>query len=104
MTTLLEVLIGSNVKDYLVVMVDNQSILREINRWVGEGSRSFLVLSVTIDFLSREGEGREVIGERLRDKTVPWQVQHSLMQTVTNSFPCGLRGIRDYTLCQRTRK
>ena len=25
----------------------------------------------TSDFLSREGEGREVIGERLRDKTVP---------------------------------
>ena len=26
----------------------------------------------TSDFLSREGEGREVIGERLRYKTVPW--------------------------------
>ena len=32
MTDLLEVLIGANVKDNLVVMVDNQSILREINR------------------------------------------------------------------------
>jgi hypothetical protein len=40
----------------------------------------------TSDFLSREGEGREVIGERLRDKTVPWQVQRRLMQAVTNSF------------------
>ena len=43
----------------------------------------------TSDFLSREGEGREVIGERLRDKTVPWQAQRRLMQAVTNSFPCG---------------
>ena len=42
MTVLLEVLIGSNVKDNLVVMVDNQSILREITRWVGEGNRTFL--------------------------------------------------------------
>ena len=43
----------------------------------------------TSDFLSREGEGREVIGERLRDRTVPWQAQRRLMQAVTNSFPCG---------------
>ena len=42
----------------------------------------------TSDFLSR-GEGREVIGKRLRDKTVPCQVQRSLMKVVTNSFPCG---------------
>jgi hypothetical protein len=59
----------------------------------------------TSDFLSREGEGREVIGERLRDRTVTWQVQRRLMQTVTNSFPCGahvhrmgLRGSSDCTL------
>ena len=38
MTVLLEVLIGANVKDNLVVMVNNQSILWEINRWVDEGS------------------------------------------------------------------
>jgi hypothetical protein len=43
----------------------------------------------TSDFLSREGEGREVIGERLRYKTVSWQAQRSLMQEVTNSFQCG---------------
>ncbi len=42
MAALLEVLIGANVKDNLVVMVDNQSILREISRWVGEGGRTFL--------------------------------------------------------------
>ena len=43
MTILLEVLIGVNVMENLTVMVDNQSILREINRWVGEGDRTFLV-------------------------------------------------------------
>ncbi len=37
MTVLLEVLIGANVNDNLVVMVDNQSILREIIKWVDEG-------------------------------------------------------------------
>ena len=65
----------------------------------------------TSDFLSREGEGREVIGERLRDKTVPWQVQRRLMQAVTNSFPCGahlyrmgLRGSNGCTLCHRARQ
>jgi hypothetical protein len=34
-----------------VVMVDNQSILREINRWVDEGGRTFLTLSVNPDIL-----------------------------------------------------
>ena len=43
----------------------------------------------TSDFLSLGGEGREVNGERLRVKTVPWQVQRRLMQVVTDSFPCG---------------
>jgi hypothetical protein len=77
----------------------------------------------TSDFLSREGEGREVVGERLRDKTVPCQVQRRLMQAMTNSFPCGahlhrmglrrsneythrmgLRRSNEYTLCQRAWK
>ena len=51
MTTLLEVLIGANVKENLVVMVDNQSIFREINRWVDKGDRTFLVLSANPDIL-----------------------------------------------------
>jgi hypothetical protein len=37
----------------------------------------------TSDFLSRERESREVVGERLRDKTVPWQVQRRLLQAIT---------------------
>ena len=49
MTDLLEVLIETNVKENLVVMVNNHSILREISRWVGEGVRTFLVLSVNPD-------------------------------------------------------
>ncbi len=57
-TDLLEVLIGAKVTENLVVMVDNQSILREISRWVGEGDRTFLVLSVNPDIL------RMVIGRR----------------------------------------
>ncbi len=40
-----------NVTENLDVMVDNQSILREINRWVGEGYRIFLDLSVNPDNL-----------------------------------------------------
>ena len=56
MVTPLEVLIGSKVKENLVVLVDNQSILREINRWVGEGIighpiDSGMGLSITIDKL-----------------------------------------------------
>jgi hypothetical protein len=46
MTDLLEVLIGVNVTENLAVMVDNQSRLREIIRWVCEGDRTFLTLSV----------------------------------------------------------
>ena len=59
MAALLEVLIGAKVTENLVVMVDNQSILREISRWVGEGGRTFLALSANPDIL------RMVIG-RLR--------------------------------------
>jgi hypothetical protein len=41
----LDILIEANLTENLVVMVDNQSILREISRWVGEGGRTFLALS-----------------------------------------------------------
>ena len=51
MAALLEVLVGVNVKENLIVMVDNQSILREISRWVGEGDRTFLALSVNPEIL-----------------------------------------------------
>ena len=42
MAALLEVLIGANVKENFVVMVNNQSILQGISGWVGEGGRTFL--------------------------------------------------------------
>ncbi len=51
MGDLLEVLIGVNVTENLVVMVDNQSILWEINRWVVERDRTFLALSANPDIL-----------------------------------------------------
>ncbi len=51
MVDLLEFLIGSKVTENLVVIVNNQSILREIIRWVGEGGRTFLALSVNPDIL-----------------------------------------------------
>jgi ribonuclease HI len=51
MSDLLEVLIGAKVTENPVVMVDNQSILREISRWVGEGGRTFLDLSANPDIL-----------------------------------------------------
>jgi hypothetical protein len=178
MADLLEVLIGAKVTENLVVLVDNQSILREISRWVVTGGSTFLALSANPDILwivirrlcmrieqgtptilcktknqrsdplnettddladlgrtidqehvvwttrsnrmvfswmdgqksartstwnqgvkngvrraeilctCRWGEDREVVGEWLRDKTVPWQVQRRLMQVMTNSFPC----------------
>ena len=60
----------------------------------------------TSDFLSRERGRVEVIGERLRDKTVPCQVQHRLIQEVTNLslHRMGLRGSNGCILCQRARK
>jgi hypothetical protein len=48
MVDLLEVLIGVDVTENLVVMVDNQSILREISRWVDEGN-TFLALLANPD-------------------------------------------------------
>ena len=51
MASVLEVLVGANVKENLIVMVDNQSIWREISRWVGEGGRTFLALSANPDIL-----------------------------------------------------
>jgi hypothetical protein len=51
MADLLEVLIGAKVTEHLVVIVDNQSILWEVSRWVGEGGRTFLALSVNPDIL-----------------------------------------------------
>ena len=47
----LDILIGANLTENLVVMVDNQSILRERSRWVDEGGRTFLTLSANPDIL-----------------------------------------------------
>ncbi len=47
------------------------------NRWVTESERDQshktpITSTWTVDFLTREGEGRKAIGAWLRDKTVPW--------------------------------
>ncbi len=41
-----------------------------------------------MDFLTREGEGRKSVGDRLRDKTVSWKARRRLLQTNTGVFPC----------------
>ena len=42
----------------------------------------------TVDFLTREGEGRKAMGDWLRDKTVSWKARRSLLQTNTVTSPC----------------
>ncbi len=86
MTDLLEVLIGANVNDNLVVMVDNQSILREIRRWVGEGGRTFLALSANPDILWM------IIGRlcmRITQGTVTFLHRNDV--EVSNSCPTSVR-------------
>ena len=41
------------------------------------------------DFLVREGVGREELGSWLKNKVIPWKRRRRLIQTVTNTFPCG---------------
>ena len=45
----------------------------------------------TSDFLTREGEGRQLIGEWLRDKTIWWKTRRRLLRTNTGVFPCEAR-------------
>ena len=66
------------------------------NRWVTESERDQphktpITSTWTADFLSREGEGRKVIGDWLRDETVPWKARRRLLQTNTGVFPCEAR-------------
>ncbi len=42
----------------------------------------------TVDFLTREGEGRKAMGDWLRDKTVSWKARRRLLQTNTVTSPC----------------
>jgi hypothetical protein len=86
------------------------------NRWVttreGEKPHKTPVTSTwKTDFLTREGEGRKVVGDWLRDKTTSWKARRSLLQTNAGVFPCKTRlqkwdkhsdGICE--LCKRYRK
>jgi ribonuclease HI len=80
---LLEVLIGANVTENLVVMVDKQSTLREISRWVGEGGRTFLALSANPDIF------RMVIG-RLRMR----------IEQGTATILCKIKSHRSAQICR----
>ena len=42
----------------------------------------------TADFLTREEEGRKVMGDWLRDKSVSWKAHRRLLQTNAVTFPC----------------
>ena len=41
----------------------------------------------TTDFMTREGEGRKVMGDCLRDKPVSWKTRRRLLQTNVGTFP-----------------
>ena len=45
----------------------------------------------TVDFLTREGEDRKVMGDWLRDKTISWKARRRLLQTNAGTFPCEVR-------------
>ena len=63
------------------------------------------------DFLVREGVGREELGSWLKNKVIPWKRRRRLIQTVTNTFPCGVwlhkigyRATAGCRLCLRIRE
>ena len=45
----------------------------------------------TVDFMTREGEGRKAKGDWLKDKTIPWKARRRLLQTNAGTFPCEVR-------------
>ena len=45
----------------------------------------------TADFLARDGEGRKVMGDWLRDKTISWKARRRLLQTNAGTFLCEVR-------------
>ena len=51
------------------------------------GVRSPVTDTWTADFLSREGESRECIGDYLRDKHVAWTAKRRLIQVCGGTFP-----------------
>ena len=40
------------------------------------------------DFLTREGQGRQAMGDWLHDKSIPWKARRRLLQTNSGTFPC----------------
>ncbi len=63
------------------------------NRWVttvarDQSHKTPITSTWTVDFLTREGEGRKVVGDWLRDKTISWKARRRLLQTNAGVFPC----------------
>ncbi len=66
------------------------------NRWVTTREREQphktpFTSTWTMDFLTREGEGRKTVGDWIRDKTISWKVWRSLLQTNTGVSPSETR-------------
>ena len=47
----------------------------------------------TVDFLTRDGEGRKMMDDWLRDETISWKARRRLIQTNAGTFPCEGRHI-----------
>jgi hypothetical protein len=45
----------------------------------------------TVDFLTREGEGHQAVGDWLRDKTISWKEWRRILQTNADVFPSETR-------------
>jgi len=63
------------------------------NRWVttlerGQSHKTPITSTWTVDFLTREGEGRKEVGDWLRDKTISWKARRRFLQTNAGVFPC----------------
>jgi ribonuclease HI len=85
---------------------------RMVTRTMREQSHTTPVTTTwTVDFLTREGEGRKAMGDWLHDKLIPWKTCRCLLQTILGTFPCesrlqkwGKNSDRICGLCTRYRK
>ena len=60
----------------------------EWNRWVttlerDQSHKTPITSTWTADFLTREGEGLNAVGDWFRDKTISWKTRRRLLQTNT---------------------
>jgi len=77
-------------------MITTGKWMQKGNRWVttlerDQPHKTSITSTWTSDFLTREGEGRKVVGDWLRDKTISWKARRRLLQTNAGVFPCEAR-------------